>query len=320
MRRRRLRPGRGRRRSGPSRLASLFVSLSLAALALAPGRADLVFGTWNLNWFPSGLADRKAPAGRERERILSAAGILRDGLLRSGAGEGGDVVLFLQEMRGPGVCGELVEAVALPRLRVVEASRFKDPYGIPVWQQLCLASTLPPVETGSPLWLPVPGGSVSRGYSYAVFRPPGGAALICVCLHLKSNLALTGGLVEEQRNIYKREKASAQILKTLGGLCDRYGEGARIVIAGDFNTDEDSERFVSEATLRSFYGAHFRSCFTGVPEERRVTLPASGPYPDATFDYILYRGLEKAGGPLISDGRRVSDHHPVFIRLRVPAR
>ena len=67
-----------------------------------------------------------------------------------------------------------------------------------------------------------------------------------------------------------------------------YGERLkRVVVAGDFNTNEDEETFVSESTLRSFYGAHFRSCFKGWRKHQRITHPGSGGYPDATFDSLI---------------------------------
>ena len=132
----------------------------------------------------------------------------------------------------------------------------------------------------------------------------------------KSNLNLSGSMYGQQRNIYLREMASTQVLAKIRSLRQTYGDGLRIVVAGDFNTDTDDARFISEATLRSFYGAHFRSCFRGLKPEDRVTHPASGPYPDATFDYILYFGFYDITGRYLFPGSPYSDHNFVAVTLR----
>ena len=64
-------------------------------------------------------------------------------------------------------------------------------------------------------------------------------------MHLKSNVNFSGEELENQRNIYKREYAARQILEKLRELTGRYGKSlTRAVVAGDFNTNEDDERFV----------------------------------------------------------------------------
>lgn len=290
-----------------------FICCAFIFIPLLFVQADLVCATWNLKWFPSHFSDKKAPAAVEKEQIEIAAKILTQGLEQL---HGDDVLLFFQEMRDQNSCDALIGRLPVRGLHPVEVSAFRDSYGIVIWQQLCIATTLPVLERGSIPWSPSPGGALPRGFSYAVLRLRDHAHLIAICLHLKSNRSLGGGVVEEQRNIYKREKSSEQILRKINALCDRYGEDSKIVIAGDFNTDEDNDRFVSEATLRSFYGAHFRNCLTGIPPEKRVTIPASGGYQDATFDYILYKGLEKKTKPFILDGTSVSDHNLVLFLLQ----
>ena len=53
-----------------------------------------------------------------------------------------------------------------------------------------------------------------------------------------------------------------------------------------------------------------------VRREQRVTRPAAGNFPDATFDYILYRGFDRIVGRKIYSGAGVSDHNLVALRLR----
>ena len=96
----------------------------------------------------------------------------------------------------------------------------------------------------------------------------------------------------------------------------RPGVKLRILVGGDFNTNEDDPAFVSEATLRSFYGAHYRSCFRDWKKSQCVTHPGDRNFPDATFDYILYHGFERIVSRRIFPGAPVSDHNLVALRLR----
>jgi len=86
-------------------------------------------------------------------------------------------------------------------------------------------------------------------------------------------------------------------------------------VLSDAVKDDDLE-YVSEATLRSFYGAHFRSCFRDWKKSQKITHPGSGRFPDATFDYILYRGFERIVSRKIYTGVPLSDHNLVALRLR----
>ena len=94
------------------------------------------------------------------------------------------------------------------------------------------------------------------------------------------------------------------------------GKELRVVVGGDFNTNDDDLEYVSEATLRSFYGAHFRSCFRDLRKDQKVTRPGANGFPDMTFDYILYRGFERIVSRKIYPGEPLSDHNLVALRLR----
>ena len=159
-----------------------------------------------------------------------------------------------------------------------------------------------------------------RGFTFAVVGS-GDELIACFAVHLKSNVNFEGSELGTQSNIYKREYAALQILEKLRELTARYkGRLTRAVVAGDFNTNEDDELFVSEDTLLSFYGAHFRSCFRGLRKDQRVTHPGSGPYPDCTFDHILYRGFGDIKARKIGVGAPISDHNPVSVRLDLTPR
>jgi endonuclease/exonuclease/phosphatase family metal-dependent hydrolase len=236
-------------------------------------------------------------------------------MLEGVCGTNGDFVLFLQEVRDEKCCKSLLRYAGREDASVTSISCFTDAAGIALWQQVAILSTLKPIETGFSKWLSRTPEPAPRGYAYAVFDVGEGERIACFSLHLKSNLNLSGSLFGQQRNIYLREMASSQVLAKIRSLRQTYGENLKVVVAGDFNTDTDEARFISEATLRSFYGAHYRSCFTGLKPEDRVTHPATGPYPDATFDYILYWGFGDMTGRYLFPGSPYSDHNFVAVTL-----
>jgi endonuclease/exonuclease/phosphatase family metal-dependent hydrolase len=97
-----------------------------------------------------------------------------------------------------------------------------------------------------------------------------------------------------------------------------YSKGAEIatVIAGDFNTDPTDPRFVSEQTFMLLRTAGFGWAWENTPLAERVTLPAKGRYPDASFDGFLVRG-----GQLLSCKalriQEVSDHFPAILSIAI---
>ncbi len=296
-------------------MARLAFTLSALLLIAAAACADVAYATWNLHWFPSGHANRRMSETTERRHAKAtgeALALMLDGV----CGTNGDFVLFPQEVRDEKCCKSLLRYAGREDASVASISGFTDAAGIPLWQQVAVLSTLQPIETGSAKWLSRTPEPAPRGYAYAVFDHGPGGKTACFSLHLKSNLNLSGSLFGQQRNIYLREMAASQVLAKVRSLRQKYGEDLKVVAAGDFNTDTDDARFVSEATLRSFYGAHYRSCFTGLKPEDRVTHPATGPYPDATFDYILFLGFGEMTGRYLFPGAPYSDHNFVAVTLR----
>ncbi len=285
--------------------------LSCAQIAFS----ELLCGTWNLKWFPSGLANRRQRPSVEQAHIKQTGQFLAFSLKSLSLAEEDEIILFFQEVRDAQACDLLLAATGLSALTLSVISDFKDQAKIPLWQQLCLASTLPVIESGCVVWEPSANVMPPRGYIYAVYDWGSQGKIVCFCLHLKSNLNWSGQEIENQENIYKRELASQQVLDKLRELRVSYGSDLRAVVAGDFNTDDEDGRFVSEATIRSFYGAHFRSCFTGMAVKERVTCPGGGFYPDATFDYILYRGFGRLTERRVFPSEPLSDHHLVVIKV-----
>lgn len=300
-------------------LSGRFRLLVLVLLSsLHVGAGEITFVTWNMGWFPSGGRDRQLSVEEEMARTDLAARTLCEAVDTSG-GRRDQVVFCLQEVRDGMVCSNLVAQIDPRRLRMAALSGFRDTYGKPLGQQMTILTTLPIVESGSITWHGEGNLRFGRGFSYAILDLGNEELVAVFCIHLKSNLNPAKDELETQRNIYKREATSRQILDRLRLFKSRYGDRLeKVVVAGDFNTNEDDETFVSEATLRAFYGAHFRNSFTGLRKSSRVTWPSRNGYPDATFDHILYRGFERPVGRKIldTDARGLSDHRPVAVTLR----
>ncbi len=295
----------------------LILALCASAAFFSALARDVVLTTWNMKWFPSGKADLRISPEFEDFKIKKAGDMIAESYRSVGGGERDGAIVFVEELRDKYVCEDLVARASIPGLKVAVVSNFKDKAGYPLWQQSAIFSNLPVVEAGFMPWQSERYVDMPRGFSFAVLGE-GDELIAAFCVHLKANVNMKGEELETQKNIYKREFASAQILEKFRELRKRFGNRlTRVVVAGDFNTNEDDETFVSEATLRSFYGAHFRSCFTGLGKHQRVTHPKSGGYPDATFDYILYRGFGRGKARKINPGSPISDHNLVSIKLPV---
>ena len=299
------------------RFAQINFFLLVAAFATAfTAYADVSCATWNLKWFPSGKYNvrntlRAEALSIERAGLAIAYAIneIEGGALKD------RVILFLQEVRDSEACSNLVAACNVPSLSVASVSDFKDSSGISLWQQTAILSTLPVVDSGYEEWSFTNGVKSPRGFAYAVLDAGKDGQIMCFSTHLKSNLNFSGNELGEQENILKRENSAAQMLSKIKMLKTTFPDASKVIVAGDFNTNEDDLAFVSEATLRSFFAAHFNSCFTGLKKNERVTHPGNGQYEDATFDYILFRGFARKRVVKIYNGADISDHNMVAINL-----
>jgi hypothetical protein len=100
-----------------------------------------------------------------------------------------------------------------------------------------------------------------------------------------------------------------------------YSKGAKVVtvIAGDFNTDPTDPRFASEATfalLREKFAWAWDNIQDNIPLSERVTLPAKGPYSDASFDGFLIRGGQALSCKTVAVPG-VSDHFPAILTISI---
>jgi endonuclease/exonuclease/phosphatase family metal-dependent hydrolase len=281
------------------------------------GRAETIrVTTWNLEWFPSGVANRRLPE-HEEKRIREAAHAIA--IINPD-------VLLLQEIRDWDSCQKLadaIKAVSAPssgssagplEYHVAICSAFKEANTVG-WQQVAILSKTPAQAAWASEWTTSGVVDPPRGYAFAVLRF-GGRDFGFYSVHLKSNLVRGDDEKQRQLNILKRELSAEQLIEHSKAVGRPFPQGIKgFVIGGDLNTNRDE--FVSERTLGVFEQAGFVDPFATLPLSSRVTHPARGRYPDTTFDYILAKGLRHVGTPEILK-TSLSDHLPVTAELELP--
>lgn len=246
--------------------------------------------TWNLKWFPGG----KPGASLEQRRAQMEAAQKAIQTLDPD-------ILLLEEVADEASVNELVSVLSGFSVQVV--SQFP---GRP--QNLAIATRFPTVGAWYDGWMKSGKDDPPRGYAFAAIELPIKRLLLTYAVHYKSNL----GIFEE--NVAKRTEASRQFLEHVSGVIQDYGVASKvaILIGGDFNTSLDDKRFSAESSLRMLQTAGFYWTFQGVPFSERLTIPASGRYPDNCFDHILTMGLGAAQAKVVPVPG-VSDHNPVIL-------
>ena len=270
--------------------------------------------TWNGQWFPSGRAEHRAAPEVEAQTIEAAAKMLREGLDKADPSGGNDVVLCLNEIRGPKTAKALCDAIGRTNLAVVAVSgyRRRDRFD---QQQDVIATTLPVAGSGWSRWKNAKADTPPRGYAYAdiILEPATTARVYAV--HLKSNYGQT---TEElaRRNRTKRSLAIAQIVEQ-----EKPKRGKRkrpVVVAGDFNADAWKKEFKADDIFKTLEKAGFLNVLSQLEPETRITFPRRGKFGESTLDYIMLRDLAVNGRPFVLPAGKVSDHNPVFVVLDRP--
>ena len=278
--------------------------LLASALFAAPALAgQITLATWNLEWFPSGIAFKTAPEEIENARVKAAANTVR---------AHAPDIFFAQEIRDVESCEKLAAATGIKNFKLAVCTDFLDFEGNPIMQQCAIFTTHKVVETRSIKWQVFGIADPPRGAAYALLDVDG-ELLACFSLHLKSNLRRNPR--EQQLNILKRELAIGQLLRFISEMPPRPDGRAikKFVVAGDFNTTLDENDYLSEGTIRNLLDDGFKNSFENIIPAKRITLPAKGLYADVTFDYIFHKGFNKqntvrfsASNPAVSDHRMFS--------------
>lgn len=264
--------------------------------------AAIVVGTWNGNWFPSGRAEHRAHPAVEEATISAAAEMLASGLATVDPAGTNDVILCLNEIRGPKVASNLVQRIGRKGLRVVAISgyRRRDRFD---QQQDVIATTLPTVDPGWHKFSNAGEETPPRGYVYAgvIVSPTVTAEVYAV--HLKSNY---GGRKPEavRLNRIKRTRAIKELTEAEDA---RGGRGSYAIVAGDLNADKWKAEFSEEEIFHLLEDAGYLNLLQLLPPRSRGTHP-SRTYGDSALDYVFARRFDSVARPRIIPNEKLSDH------------
>ncbi len=271
--------------------------------------ASLVVGTWNGNWFPSGRAEHRAHPEVEAATIAASARMLAAGLQAIDPDGRHDVILCLNEMRGPKVASNLVAQIGRPGLRVVAISgyRRRDRFDM---QQDVIATTLPATATGWRKFRPAGEETPPRGYAFAAIEVEPALTAAVYAVHLKSNY---GGRSPAAAALNRRKRTRA-IAEILADEAERSPRLPCALIVGDLNADRWRAEFAEEQMFGMMERAGFINLLLLLPPKGRGTHP-SRTYGDSALDYVMARNFDSAALPQIIPNDSLSDHRALFTLL-----
>jgi len=272
--------------------------------------AAIVVGTWNGNWFPSGRAEHRAHPDVEAATTVAAAKMLRAGLDAVDPAGTNDVILCLNEIRGPRSASNLVSRIGRPGLRVavITGYRRRDRFD---QQQDVIATTLPVADASWSVWKR--GKTFSpRGYAFAFLVVDAATTASVYAVHLKSNYGATTA-AQKAENREKRAQAIEQLVEKER---PRRGQTMRpVVIAGDMNADRWRREFAEERIFTTLDTAGFANPLGMLPSAERGTHP-SRTHGDSALDYVFCRGWTSFSRPEIVPNDGLSDHRALFVMLK----
>jgi len=287
----------------------LIVMTSVSSVLLM---AAVVVGTWNGKWFPSGDSEHRAPSEVEARTIAAAGRLLAHGLAAVDPAGTNDVILCLNEIRGPRSARALATAIGRTNLTlaVISGYRRRDRFDM---QQDVILTTLPVVRRNWSVWKSEKGIRPPRGYAHAelVVAPAVTASVYAV--HLKSNYGASSPRVREE-NRAKRQSSVRQLLELT--KVKRGAAVQPVVIGGDFNADPSRPEFVHETFPDDFADAAYLNLLSLLPPAARATYP-NARHGDSTLDYLFVRDFESVASPCVVPAGDLSDHNPVFALLRI---
>ena len=272
--------------------------------------AAVVVGTWNGNWFPSGRAEHRAHPDVEDATITAVARMLAHGLDAVDPQRTNDVILCLNEIRGPRVASNLVARIGRTNLVVasISAYRRRDRFD---QQQDVIVTTLPVVEKGWKKWTPAGKRTPPRGYAFAALQLDPATTAAVYAVHLKSNYRAKG---KEAKDL-NRDKRTVAVEQLLAHAAD-FGRGRPVLVAGDMNADKWRKEFADEKIFGLFDAAGFLNLLSLLPPESRGTHP-SRRYGDSALDYVFARGFRPVATPRLVPSEELSDHNALFALLGV---
>jgi len=293
------------------------VTTAAAVFAAASAFADVVIGTWNGGWFPSGRAEHRANAKVEAATIRAAGELFAKGFAALDPERTNDWLICVNEVRDRESAEALRAAIGRAdlRLAVISGYRVRREKNRFDYQQDALMTTLPTSAATWSRWKSNRALTPPRGYVFAEVALPNAVTAAVYGVHLKSNYAATTPAIREA-NTAKRDNAIAQLVEQ---ETPKRGRTERpVVILGDFNADRWSDEFAEDRLFTVLENAGFLNPLSLLPPERRGTHPGRGRWKDSALDYVMLRGLTPVGEPVIVSSDELSDHSIVFVRVKGP--
>lgn len=288
-------------------LAGLGLATGFTWSLLAGGQAPepspsphLSVAFWNIQWFPGGRPG--ASRGEEVRQIKAVQHDLAD--LHPD-------IIGMEEVRDFKQAGVAVEK--LPGFKVDVCATFPPREGQTDTQETTIASRLQPLSAWTELWRPNGPMVPPRGFAFAAYQIAPRQVLFFYCLHLKSNRGA------DLENIAMRQESIRQLRIHIDQMQSAYAKLGSIacIIGGDFNTSLDDRRFVAEKTLPYLIDGGFDWALKSLRPNDRVSLPAGGGFPAASFDHIFYRGIKLERAWIGSISPHASDHRPVAATFEI---
>lgn len=274
----------------------------------------VIISTWNGNWFPSGRAEHRAHPEVEAATISAAGKLFTKGLARIDPEGTNDLVIVVNEVRGPQVAAALAKAIGRTNLNVAVVSgyRRRDRFD---YQQDVILTTLPVAAAHWSLWKSKGKIVPPRGYAYAELIVTPAVTARVYAVHLKSNYRAN---TDE-----KREKCRLQRTLAVEQLCEqerprRGRKSVPVVVAGDFNADPARREFAAETFFTTLGESGFTNVLERLAPDERGTHPHRR-YGNSSLDAIYLRGAEVEGLPIIIPSEELSDHMPVFAEVKFDA-
>ena len=279
--------------------------------------AAIVVGTWNGNWFPSGRAEHRAHPDVEAATSAAAAKMLAEGLKEIDPKGTNDVILCLNEIRGPRAATNLIAQIGRKglRLAVITGYRRRDRFD---QQQDVIATTLPVADASWSKWKGAGRETPPRGYAFAAVVVDPATTARVYAVHLKSNYGATTPELRAS-NREKRTEAATQLVAGLkpprGKRQEKNAPIGPVIVAGDMNADKWGRDSADERLFGIFEAAGFANALEALPPKSRSTHP-SRTYGDSALDSVFARGLSVTGVPRIVPNDGLSDHRALFVLLQ----
>lgn len=291
-------------------LRRLLLLLALAAAGCSPIVEPIESGaevseprsikvvTWNIEWLNTARFADDRRAGQ-----MAAAKSVLERLQPD--------VLLAQEVADWRTMFDLVSGLNGITVAMVSKFPMASPYQRGTQEQ-AIASIFPIDSVWFASWRSAGKDDPPRGYSFAALTPADGHFLLVYSLHLKAN-----GRGADAPNIAKREESARQLAEHIAAMRALYGKRGRVsvIVGGDLNTNPDDPRFSDEKTIPTLLAAGLKWSFEGIPAADKVTIPASGNFPDNSFDHVLYSSDLKLVSVEVVDGTSASDHNPVVVEF-----